>query len=145
MALILEAARGARVVFTEPRARELCLDENDHTHTVFAANGSQARTSCSFGQKTSAELPPRRFPLHFVLCLVHIRSCASALDFASASVAAAAAALLLVRGVRGDCVVRIGVAREARHQGGCLRLAGKGAIQIEHLERRQRATVERSS
>ena len=49
-----------------------------------------------------------------------------------------AAALLLVR------VFRVGLG-EARHQGGCRRLArGKGVSQIEFLERWQSAAVERS-
>ena len=46
-------------------------------------------------------------------------------------------ALLLVR-------VVIGVGGEARHQGVCRRVAGRDTLQIELLECRQRAAVERS-
>ena len=50
-----------------------------------------------------------------------------------------AAALLLVRVFR--TIVGVGLG-EARHQGGCRRLAGKGVSQIEFLERWQSAAVE---
>ena len=83
-------------------------------------------------------------PLTRAICS-QCRASAS-LSSSAAAASAAAGALLLVRVVPGVGVVRVKVAAvggEARLQGSFRRAAGRDVIQIEALERRQCAVVDR--